>query len=292
MRSLLLNLSMIFIVLTSLGQEIGVEAKVGPEPVEDSHCIGQLKEQLITAAKLKAIADHCGTFINSDSELEIGEKVKFYQYSSNQVKGDWIKTTSQKINWLIETEDGQERIYITATVKGSVRCRDQAQAKLEVYFLNSIPAEGKQIENYHTSNFKDRSPFYIYFRSPVKGYISIFLYEDNQDKVYNLLPYKSMYNDYPAAVRVKADKKYFFLSREENKFKKYRADEFILDAYGSKSFQQIYIIFSEQSFKKPIFELEKGLKYLKKQNFQNWLSDNMASDKTFQSVRIPITVSK
>ena len=278
--------------LTCFGQEVRVEAKVGPELVENSHRVGQLKEDLIQAAKLKAIADRCGTFVNSDSELEIKDQVSFYQYSSSKVKGDWIKTISQKINWSILVENGEERLYITATVKGTIRCRDQAQAKLKIYFFNTIPAENEQIKDYHTSDFKNKSPFYIHFRSPVKGYVSIFLYEDKTDKIYRLLPYVSMQEDYPAAVPVKADQKYFFLSRPHNKFKKYRADEVKLDAYNGKSFQHVYVIFSEQPFKKPIFDVENGFKYLKKKTFQNWLSSNMASDKTFQVVRMPITVSK
>ena len=296
MRIFLISLASFLFAEICLGQKISVDAQI-IEKVEDSYCIRPLKDNIIEAAKLKAIANQCGTFLNSDTKTEIKNKIdgqgvksstSFHQYINTQVKGDWIKTTSQKLEWLLQKENGENQLYITCTIQGLVRCRNKAMPKLEIYTTSINPEDLANIQTYHTTEFKHNSPLYIYFRSPTKGYLSIFLFEDI-NKVYHLLPYTSMKVDYPDTAPIKADKKYLLFSKKHPNYKNYKYDPLGLD---QKGFHQLYIIFSEKDFKKPItdFDQNNKPKYLKPDKFEKWLSSNMAADESFQKIRIPITV--
>jgi hypothetical protein len=144
---------------------------------------------------------------------------------------------------------------------------------------------------------------YLSFTSPVDGYLSIYMVEDDQ-LAYRLLPYQEMPDAYLHAVPVKADMEYMFFASDPsyNYFKDFSylmVDEIYLETAQNKEFLDLYVIFSSDKFEKPLLKASENIsnryilpKMLEESEFMEWLQDSRVYDPEFQYNRITLTVSK
>jgi hypothetical protein len=144
---------------------------------------------------------------------------------------------------------------------------------------------------------------YLKISSPVDGYLSIYIVEDDH-MAYRLLPYQEMPEQYLHAIPVKADQEYMFFASGESfdyfeDFSYLMVDEIYLETAMDKEFIDLYVIFSTERYKKPLLKASENIadvyvlpKMLEEGDFMEWLQDSRVYDSEFQYNRITLTVSK
>jgi len=274
-----------------------IQKTTGESPqvrVENNVSEEEIRQYAMELAKIKAIENVFGTYVEQQVNMTIKDgNTSFNIMGSTKVKGDWIETLDffcvenfkedKTSTGIVNTK------YITCMIKGRVRASTpKAVLNYEILSLPDILAK--------TNSFHDDEQLYVFLKSPVVGYVSIFLEDDNA--VYRLLPYFNMHNEYQNGVPIKSDTDYFFFSPEKNSFIKDKVDEQILILLKQEiEYNYIYIVFSEDEFVKPILHditLDKEEliipKHLTKEQFSQWLVYNRAKSSNFQDIKIKISI--
>lgn len=146
---------------------------------------------------------------------------------------------------------------------------------------------------FEAKDFKDGDDLYLFFETPIDGYIVAYLLDETTQTVYSILPYKKQ--SIPA-VEVKANQEYVFFSREKAE-KGYRqfVDEYTLSCETDKEFNTLYVLFSPTSIgKRNGFDsaIEDKPTNISFKDFKIWLSKSLSKDKNLQFQVTHITISK
>jgi hypothetical protein len=143
--------------------------------------------------------------------------------------------------------------------------------------------------------FKNNEDFYLYFSSPVSGYLTVYL--DDNTESHCLYPYSTMSAEFEGGVPVKADEEYVLFSTkpEFNYFPDMgiRVDAYKLYTNKSQEMNRLFIIFSRTPLNKPqlspvrdIEDKYKLPKYLPSEAFQKWLNKYRSMEKANVQVEI------
>ncbi len=170
----------------------------------------ETEEKAIEQAKINAIKDVFGEYVEQESKMGIeAGKVDFHSYGQTKVKGEWVQTIGEpefSYDWR-KNEKGKPETWITCKIKGKIR-KAIPKADVQVKML-SCP-----LKNCSTDEFEDEQNMFLYVKSPVDGYLSVFL--DDGTTVYRLLPYRRMGTQ--ESVKIEGDKTYILFSREIENF--------------------------------------------------------------------------
>jgi hypothetical protein len=264
--------------------------------LEDSDCIGEFKQKVIDAAKIKALADNFGMLISQGTDLSLNNKneavdTHFQLLQMSEVKGEWIETTQEKLYWELREEKGQQYLYLTCQIEGIAIEKRQSIPNFEV-----ITSKCESSKECATTVFKEGDDFFVSFKSPNNGYFSIFWKEENE--VFRLFPYTTSSLDI-GGMEIKENKDYWiFSSKELNNFPEINpreVDEMKLSTNGKERlFCELIVVFAEQPFPKPMLSEREsdGIKMLTNSELNKWLSKNKLLIDSFQEKRIYITVEK
>lgn len=295
-NNLILVLFLLVITLTLNAQKIKKVKGIARVRMELNMTMGETYELAEQQAIINAIEEAFGTYTEQQMDMTIKDGTTSYNIiGTTKVKGDWIETIGEpsfKPNSQLEnTKYGKQNVtYITCTIVGKVR-KSVPKAELEYIILNSPNL------NSRTHSFYHEEQLYVYFKSPVDGFISIFL--EDEDAVYRLLPYMNMRDNYQSGVPIKSDTDYLFFSPDDNPFPGNLVDEpRLLTLKKDKEYNSIYIVFSENEFVKPMLENSSIVndriipKQLSINKFQRWLSNNRASSESFQDIKIKVSIEQ
>ena len=251
--------------------------------------LDEAKMTAIEKAKVNALAKEFGTIISETSLILMDEannrsNSSFYSQGVCDVKGEWLKTIEEDIKE--EMADGCH--WITAKVKGIARELKFAKVKFDARLLRN----GKEDE-YEDEDFHDGDRFYISFRSPTKGYLSIYLL-DAERNAYPIVPEKDA-----EMFLVNRGERYVFVDNDK--------EDLILTAAQPLELNQVYIIFSPNRYY--LENVEKGvndasltkyrtqenddvfrLPYVPFKNFQKWISKLRIHDPEMQVITRLITI--
>ncbi len=299
---LLLSLILSLILNTAQAQRIISVSGKSQILLNDAYCIGEVKKLAIDKAKIDALEQAYGRVIVQGTSTYIenirtGEKVKtntkMNTIANSMVKGEWVKTKSSKLEWVIRKKSkGGQELWLMCEIKGSAREIKAGKVDFEVFTMKC----NNELNKCKASQFKSGEELYMHFKTASKGYLSIFMEESG--KVYRLFPYTNMHDSYQNAVPVKADQAYtLFSEKHYDYFKNSTPDEIMeyLMSTGNQSqlFNRVFVVFSKKPFKKPILsENNDGLKIIAPDKFQKWLGANRAVDKSFQVKNIDIIVTQ
>ena len=254
--------------------------------------IEQAKNVALQRAQIKALADEFGTIValNTSTLITSSNGESSMNYSSlgnSDVKGEWIETIGEP-EYEISYEEGV--LVIACRVKGKAREIVNNQVDLELKLLrNGIE------EKCEDDSFRDKDVLYMYFKTPVKGYIAVY-FIDTSKNVYCILPYRA---DSDGKVELKANQEYIFFNAEESEplYRKSEVDEYEMTCDGEDEINYVYVIFSPNSFTKAADDAsevdgEQELpRFLSFDKFEKWLSKIRLHDKDMQVVIRSITVS-
>ena len=243
--------------------------------VPENVALNEAKRIALENARLQALADAFGTTVSQANTLiqkeEGGAKDdRFFSLAGTEVRGEWIADEGKPEYSTRLEEDGT--LVITCRICGKARKIVNAQAE----FVAKVLRNGTD-ERFESNEFKSGDDMYLYFRSPVDGYVAVYLV-DETPAAYCLLPYR---RDGDGRQPVKHGQEYVFFSADHcTAGEANMLDEYTLTCSREVEFNQLYIIFSSKPFTKPLDEQQRELMphELTYQDFVRWLGDSRKKD--------------
>ncbi len=196
-----------------------------------------------------------------------------------------------------------EDIFITCEITVLARKTNDKKIHFQANLLS-----GDMINN-KTTDFYDGNDIYFHFRSPVSGYVSLYVDITGQGITQRLLPYQNTPVEFEGGMPVEADKDYIFFSKAKNESyypdKGVVVDEIFAGPEKDREVWRFFTIFSKEPINKPsLKEGKTGLtkkdrennitvpKELKSEDFQRWMIRNMHLREDFQRKVIDAVVMK
>ncbi len=280
MRLTILLLTLFF-PLVVLAQKVktvsGEYTYYAPENVSPE----QARRIAIERARIEAIAAEFGTNVSQTNTTTVSNsneqsETSFRAIGISDVKGDWLADTKEpevSINF-----EGGMFVY-TAKVEGKVRERKSSNIELQTTILcNGIESE----------KFKDKDVFTVRFKSAARGFLAIYLIDDNVEMAYCLLPYE---NEQGMAREILAREEYTLVSIEDPKYPPL-SGKTIITTEKDIDFNRIVFIFSTTRFAMPLSNMGAYVDELSIEDFDKWLQRNRVDDAGMQIVQKTIEIRK
>ena len=250
--------------------------------------IEQARQTALSRAQIQALGDEFGTVVAQHNATLMNNTngsthTDFTSLSSSDVKGEWLETIGEP-KYEISYEQGM------LVVKCSVTGKARAIVAKQNNYVAKILCNGIEDRN-EGENFKSGDDLYLAYQSATKGYLAVYLIDDNKN-AYCLLPYQSSKD---GKVEVDANTRYVNYNQKTAKtlVKSYDVDEYTMTCDKASETNYIYIISSPNPFIKAIDNAVEGLpRELKYDDFQKWLSKNRTADKDMQVEIKTIVVKK
>lgn len=258
--------------------------------VPENLSLEEAKRIALERAKIQAIADAFGTIVSQSNFTNVVNRngksdVDFLSLGGSEVKGEWIETIG-KPEYAIAYENGM--LVISVSVSG--RIREVVNAK--VNFTARILCNGTDLK-YERSDFRNGDDLYLYFQTPVNGYLVVYLVDHFQN-TFCLLPYRRQNS---GVFEVSANTPYILFSKNEAVGSiKMLTDEYVMTSLKEKEFNRVYIVFSPNRFTKALDKKQYNKEIfpyeLSAEDFQRWLIDCRKHDKEMSVEVKDITISK
>lgn len=250
--------------------------------------IEQARQTALSRAQIQALGDEFGTVVAQHNATLMNNTngsthTDFTSLSSSDVKGEWLETIGEP-KYEISYEQGM------LVVKCSVTGKARAIVAKQNNYVAKILCNGIEDRN-EGENFKSGDDLYLAYQSATKGYLAVYLIDDNKN-AYCLLPYQSSKD---GKVEVDANTRYVFFNQKTAQplFNSSDVDEYTMTCDKASETNYIYIISSPNPFIKAIDNAVEGLpRELKYDDFQKWLSKNRIADKDMQVEIKTIVVKK
>ena len=234
----------------------------------------EAKRTALDRAKTSAIADAFGTLVTqSNSTIMTNQNgqtdSRFLSLGGSEVKGEWIETTREP-EYNISYEG--DMLIVSVTVSG--RIREITSAGIDI--IAKVLRNGTE-EKFESNEFKNGDDMYLYFKSPVDGYLVVYLLDETTQEVYCLLPYKASGE---GAYRIEHDKPYVLFSAKHEQTNPNIVDEYTLTCSRDVEYNDLYVIFSPDVFVKANSSDSEELlpKQLPNEAFQKWLIKHRKKD--------------
>lgn len=251
----------------------------------DNITLKEAKDKCIQGAKNKAIKETFGERVSSgiiSSNVEINGKESSSIFSEDIITmslADWKDLKDPEVN--VEYING--KLYFTADVYGEATERTSAKTELKYDILKNDA--GKKVP---ARRFNNGERIYIKFRSPIDGYLAIYLLEGNkiENKFANcLLPYNT---DADGKFEIKNGKNYILFDQEQDS----EAKPYKLTTKQSVEYFHLIILFSPNPFVKCNDESRdrrhpNAIKWL---DFQKWLQRFQRQDRDMLIIEEDISV--
>lgn len=232
----------------------------------------------IERARNEAMAKEFGTVVSQTSTTTtkvIDGKVEtgFISMGGTESKGLWIDDTKEPE---VKTFYEDDVMVIVAKVWGKAREIKNAETEIDIKIL----CNGMENER-----FKNNDKFSIDFKSSSKGFVAIFLRDENLDPIYCMLPYENENGEVRA---VKSGTKYNFLSTKDPVYPFH--EETILVTDKTVEFNTILVVFSKNQFSLPISEEGEYVPEIPADKFMKWLRKNRINDETMQVIEKTVEI--
>ena len=260
----------------------------------------ELKEKLRHEAIVNAIENEFGTYVTQESFVDVDDgNTHFRIFGQTTIRGEWLKTTKEKFRETVKKvkENGitKHELWVSLNIEGKVRELTRPDIEFNFFTANC------RKDACETTLFENGDPMYLYFTSPVDGYLSVFSVEG--DEAYRLLPYQNMPGRYRNAIPVKADKKYVFFSSEDDYFEdfsRYLADELVMLTDRDEEYLKLIVVFSTDEFVKPAMpgvsedpEVDYVMpRSLPAASLKAWLEDNRINNVNFYYRQLTVRIVK
>lgn len=318
MKKLLICVLLSFSILQLAAQDkptIQIVTGEATDELTDKISLSELKKNLKELATINALENAYGTAVIQGNTINVQGKSDGSKAGSNNqssfniigntiVKGEVVEELECKYSDDYRTTkvEGKkiEHRYIKCTIKAKAREIEDAPVVFEAY---PVACENSKCK---TNSFKTKDAMYFYFKSPVSGYLSIFI--DNNKTSDRILPYSKVPADFENGIPVEADKEYIFFSNKFNYFpdKPVLVDELEMSTDQEQESDLLFVVFSTKPIAKPSLkenftienltaeEIKKRYtvpKSMGSSDFQRWKVQNMVLRKDMRVVGMPITIS-
>lgn len=236
---------------------------------QENITLEEAKRTALDRAKISAIADAFGTLVTQNNSTIVSNQnghsdSRFFSLGGSEVRGEWIETTSEP---KYDIRYDGNMLVVSVTVVG--RIREIVSAGIDV--IAKILRNGTD-ERFESSEFCNGDDMYLYFKSPVDGYLTVYLLDEEMQEVYCLLPYRASGD---GAYRIKHDYPYILFSVKNELAHPSMVDEYTMTCSREVEFNDIYILFSPNQFSKAnTNEIDAGVmpRRLEYEDFYKWLT--------------------
>lgn len=264
----------------------------------------QAREEAIYRAQINALRKAYGTSVSETSlsiQSEGGavDRDSYYAVGECDVRGEWIETIGEPV-WKIVP--GERETYYEVTLKGRIREIPGGRAELDVRLLSN--GTDKERDRVRDASFRVGDYLYLYFKSPVDGYLACYLGDDDEAMTMQcLVPYDGITD---GVFPVEAGREYILFSPQDaDGNMRGLVRRLKMNARNEADINQVYVIFSPNKFIKApdSSDMSKSVTDLKTgeeislmpriadfNSFQKWLSKQRKRDKDLQIVKSLITV--
>ena len=254
--------------------------------VPDNVSLEEGKRTALERAKIQALADVFGTLVSQNNSTIVKNEngkssVDFLSIGGSDVKGEWIETIGEP---MLDIFYESNMLTIKVSIDGKAREIKNAGIDFEAKLLRN----GTE-EKYESDEFRNGDDLYLYFKSPINGYLAIYLLDENTQQVFCLLPYKSSGEP---AYKIVHDKPYVFFSCQRAEENPSEGDEYTMTCEHSMEQNTIYIVFSPNMFAKAFAEDEniELPRQLPLKEFQKWLGKCKTKDTEMHEIAKIITI--
>lgn len=248
----------------------------------DNITLREAKIKCVELAKAEALKNEFGTMIVSDfinsERVENDELSSIYiMDTSSSVKGEWLGDEREP-EISVEAVDGD--LIFTAEVWGTAREIIRASTELKWEILKDN--DGKKNT---ADTFDSGERFFIKFKSPINGYMAVYLVAGD-DETACLLPYRKDSSGY---FPVKAGKEYILFDKTIDPAASY----YKLSTNHLQEMNQIVVVFSPNQFTKCLDTSSDSRRpnHLSHRDFAKWLLKSQRADKDMIVNRKWITIN-
>ena len=251
--------------------------------------VEEAKRTALERAKITALADAFGTLVTQNNTTILSNKngetdTRFFSLGGSEVKGEWIETLDGP-EYHISYE--QNTLIVKVSVCGKVR----EIVHTDIDFTAKLLRNGTELK-YESAEYRNGDDLYLYFQSPVDGYLTVYLLDELSQTVYCLLPYQASGD---GAVSIKHDTPYVFFSVDKALDNPSMVDEYVMTCSNEKEYNTVYIIFSPNRFVKANSKgsnVETLPRQLSLDEFQEWLNKGRNRDKEMRVEQKFIMIEK
>jgi hypothetical protein len=246
----------------------------------------EAKRTALDRAKIQAIAGEFGTIVSQNNSTIVSNQngqsdSRFFSLGGSEVKGEWIETTKEPI-YNIKYESGM----LVVTVEVSGRIREIVSAGID--FTAKILRNGTE-EKFESNELRNGDDMFLYFKSPVDGYLAVYLLDETTQEVYCLLPYKASGE---GAYRIEHDKPYVLFSAKHESVNPNNVDEYRMVCSRDEEYNDVYVLFSQNLFAKSQTKdmVDIQPRQASFESFQRWFAKIRKSDDSMTLKRIPLLI--
>ena len=249
--------------------------------------IDEGKRTALERAKIQALADAFGTLVSQVNSTVVRNEngsstTDFLSIGGSNVKGEWLETVGDPmfdISWQ------GDMLVIKVEVDGRAR-----EIKGSGFGLEAKLLRNGTDPRFESSEFCEGDDLYLYFLSPVDGYLAVYLLDETTEEVFCLLPYKGSGE---SAYQVVHDKPYVFFSAKKAMENPDEVDEYTLTCSRSVEQNTLYIIFSPNLFAKANASDEdiRLPRQLPLKSFLEWLATARTKDVNIQIINKPFKIN-
>lgn len=238
--------------------------------------VSEARRVALEQAKIKAIADEFGTYVSQSNSMISSEtngtsSEHFSSISGSDVKGDWLETIGEPE---LKVSFDNRMVVVTCKVEGYAIEKKNTFVDYTVKILRHAPNL-----SYESSEFNSHDDMYVYFKSPVSGFLNIFMLDHEKDTAYCLLPYKKSKD---GSYMVDSDKEYYFFSEDKKTNKDEKVDEIIVLSENANEMNELIVVFSPKEFSKMSMNLDAKAEAVPKTSsiskFNKWMAKLKRSD--------------
>lgn len=243
-------------------------------------------------ARNAALEKAFGVYVAAQTTMETSTKVEnesadthsdLYEIAHNTVRGEWLETLEERVEM---SADG-------TTIIAYVRGRAREIEDVAISLIAKVLRNGTE-PKFESEQFTEGDDMYLYFRSPIDGYLTVYLHDEVAETVYCLLPYKGMGD---GAATIEHDKSYVFFSAkkaDETGIAPAIVDEYALSCTNNREYNTLYVIFSPREFAKANADDTEELlpRRLSFKAFSSWLLRHRTADRRMQLITRDILIAK
>lgn len=252
----------------------------------ETQSVGQAKDIALERAKIQIIADEFGTTISQTNYTDVKNRngissIDFQSVGMSDLRGEWIETIGNPI-YTISYSDGVQSVNVQ--VEGRIRSLSKSYADINVKLLRNQPDI-----RFESNEFHNNDDLFIRFVSPIDGYLTIYLL-DEDGNAFCLLPYAKQSN---GIFRVTANKEYMLFSKNNcSAVERNIVDEYIMTCGAIPEYNKIAIVFSDNHFVKSNDSGTTSLmpRQLPSKDFHKWVAKSRSSDLNMQYIEIPFKI--
>ncbi len=275
MKSLKFLLLLVFVLAAQLAPAqkiIKVKGHFSYQIPEDIS-IEKAKQNAIQHAKEDALRKAFNTKISQSTSTVMedvnGKSNSRMSFASSQIsEGEWIETIGQEITKELINDD----FFIHVTIEGRAREIKRHLIDLQYKIMKHPDATNAP----ECTEFNSGDHIYLSFRTPVSGYLSVFLENRAKGTVYCLLPYK---RSLQSIHKVEADTDYVFFNKKDARDR--TVVPFTITVKNNHTdYYDMIIVFSPNEFYKPntVANGREGAMELSEEDFTKWYNKHRVED--------------